>query len=76
MEDLEKTKNISKSGGNYGNYPQKQKSVGECISDSILDIEFRITLKHIHAMIASGFPLVFKAGSVLTKAGRDCFTGL
>ncbi|AFR26233.1 hypothetical protein MF1_07460 [Bartonella quintana] len=51
MEDLEKTKNISKSGGNYGNYPQKQKSVGERISDSIFDIGFRITLKHIHAMM-------------------------
>ncbi|WP_375649473.1 hypothetical protein [Bartonella sp. MU70NMGDW] len=55
IEDLEK-------GKNYGNHSQRQKSVCERISDSILDIGYRGHFKTHSRDDSSGTSLVLKSG--------------
>ncbi len=73
VDDLEKTKNTNNNGGNNGNYTQKQKSVGERIADSILDIGNRGYFETHSREDSSGVSFGFEEWQCIdTTAGSDC----
>ncbi|WP_375656021.1 DUF1376 domain-containing protein [Bartonella sp. MR63HLJHH] len=76
IEDLEKTKNTNNNGGNNGNYTQKQKSIGERIADSLLDIGNR---GYFEAHSCDDTPersIYFEGRQPINEtAGIDCFRG-
>ncbi|WP_375640121.1 YdaU family protein [Bartonella sp. MM55XZML] len=76
IEVLEKTKNTNNNGGNNGNYTQKQKSIGERIADSLLDIGNR---GYFEAHSCDDTPersIYFEGRQPINEtAGIDCFRG-
>ncbi|WP_208438210.1 DUF1376 domain-containing protein [Bartonella taylorii] len=73
VDDLEKTKNTNNNGGNNGSYTQKQKSVGERIADSILDIGNRGYFETHSREDSSGVSFGFEEWQCIdTTAGSDC----
>ncbi len=76
VDDLEKTKNTNNNGGNNGNYTQKQKSIGERIADSLLDIGNR---GYFEAHSCDDTPersIYFEGRQPINEtAGIDCFRG-
>ncbi|MBX4336444.1 DUF1376 domain-containing protein [Bartonella raoultii] len=68
---------INQQGKNYGNYTQKQKSIGERIADSLLDIENRGYFEaHSRDDTTTGVPIGFEGWQPINKtAGSDCFRG-
>ncbi|GAA5094890.1 YdaU family protein [Bartonella acomydis] len=67
---------INKQGGNYGNYTQKQKSIGERIADSILDIGNRGYFEAHSRDDSTGVSIGFERWqSINETAGSGCFRG-
>ncbi|MBX4336032.1 hypothetical protein [Bartonella raoultii] len=68
---------INQQGKNYGNYTQKQKSIGERIADSLLDIGNRGYFEaHSRDDTTTGVPIGFEGWQPINKtAGSDCFRG-
>ncbi|WP_375682403.1 MULTISPECIES: hypothetical protein [unclassified Bartonella] len=76
IEDLEKTKNTNNNGGNNGNYTQKQKSIGERIADSLLDIGNRGYFETHSCDDTSERSVCFEGWQPINEtAGIDCFRG-
>ncbi|WP_375621136.1 DUF1376 domain-containing protein [Bartonella sp. AA97HXZ] len=76
IEGLEKTKNTNNNGGNNGNYTQKQKSIGERIADSLLDIGNRGYFETHSCDDTSERSVCFKGWQPINEtAGIDCFRG-
>ncbi|EJF83595.1 DUF1376 domain-containing protein [Bartonella rattimassiliensis] len=66
----------NKQGGNYGNYTQKQKSIGERIADSILDIGNRGYFEAHSQDDSPGLSIDFERWQPINEtAGSDCFRG-
>ncbi len=76
IEVLEKTKNTNNNGGNNGNYTQKQKSIGERIADSLLDIGNRGYFETHSCDDTSERSVCFEGWQPINEtAGIDCFRG-
>ncbi|WP_375694288.1 YdaU family protein [Bartonella sp. AD24XZML] len=76
VDDLEKTKNTNNNGGNNGNYTQKQKSIGERIADSLLDIGNRGYFETHSCDDTSERSVCFEGWQPINEtAGIDCFRG-
>ncbi|WP_375640817.1 DUF1376 domain-containing protein [Bartonella sp. AA168HLJHH] len=76
IEGLEKTKNTNNNGGNNGNYTQKQKSIGERIADSLLDIGNRGYFETHSCDDTSERSVCFEGWQPINEtAGVDCFRG-
>ncbi|WP_375628490.1 DUF1376 domain-containing protein [Bartonella sp. TT67HLJMS] len=76
IEGLEKTKNTNNNGGNNGNYTQKQKSIGERIADSLLDIGNRGYFETHSCDDTSERSVCFEGWQPINEtAGIDCFRG-
>ncbi|WP_375663844.1 hypothetical protein [Bartonella sp. CL63NXGY] len=68
---------VNKQGGNYGNYNQKQKSIGERIADSLLDIGNRGYFETHSCDDTSERSVCFEGWQPINEtAGIDCFRGL
>ncbi|MET3559777.1 uncharacterized protein YdaU (DUF1376 family) [Bartonella japonica] len=66
----------NKQGGNYGNYTQRQKSIGERIADSILDIGNRGYFEAHSRDVGSGLSVGFERWQQTNEtAGSNCFRG-
>ncbi|MBB5074486.1 hypothetical protein HNQ69_001638 [Bartonella callosciuri] len=67
----------NKQGGNYGNYSQRQKSISERLSDSVLDIGSRGYFEAHSRNDSPGVPFGFEGWQCLDQtAGIDCFRSL
>ncbi|WP_039760370.1 DUF1376 domain-containing protein [Bartonella queenslandensis] len=67
---------VNKQGANYGHYTQKQKSIGERIADSILDIGNRGYFESHSRDDSTGIPIGFERWQPTNEtAGSDCFRG-
>ncbi len=76
VDDLEKTKNTNNNGENNGNYTQKQKSIGERIADSLLDIGNRGYFETHSCDDTSERSVCFEGWQPINEtAGIDCFRG-
>ncbi|MET3560834.1 uncharacterized protein YdaU (DUF1376 family) [Bartonella japonica] len=66
----------NKQGRNYGNYTQRQKSIGERIADSILDIGNRGYFEAHSRDVGSGLSVGFERWQQTDEtAGSNCFRG-
>ncbi|WP_375618933.1 MULTISPECIES: DUF1376 domain-containing protein [unclassified Bartonella] len=67
---------INNQGGNYGSYSQRQKSIGERIADSVLDIGNRGYFEAHSRDDSTGLSVDFERWQPINEtAGSDCFRG-